>query len=308
MQSAINIDGLCFGYTSKNAHQLILNQLSLSFEPGQLTCLLGANGAGKTTLINLLLGRLTSQQGSIGYFEQQLDIKDVRQRIGAMLQDSSAPERATPFELLTLFSSYYPNPVELSKLIKQLGLTPILNQQFGRLSGGQKQLVLLALALCANPDILFLDEPSVGMDVATRRILWQVIEQYKQLGKTIILTTHYLEEADALADRIVVLHQGKITADGTPAQLKSQFAQKTIRAKSHLTQQQITALAQVISLTTCGGYIEVVTGNAAATLKHWLTLEPALEDISITNADLEQAFLQITSTDTTKPLAQGDAA
>jgi len=297
MEHAIKIDSLSFDYPG-DGKDLILDQLSFCVKRGELTCLLGANGAGKTTLINLLLGRLTQQQGTIEYFAKHQAISAIRERVGAMMQNSTAPDHASVIELLRLFSSYFPKPIATNLLIEQLQLTPLLTQSFGSLSGGQKQLVLLALALCGDPDILFLDEPSVGMDITTRRTLWQVIEQYKKIGKTIILTTHYLEEADALADRIVVLQDGKLVADGSPEQLKARFNQKIIRAKSALALGQIQALGQVEQAIRYGQYVEVSTRHAATTLSQWLALEPSLADISVSNADLEQAFLQITDNPT----------
>jgi ABC-2 type transport system ATP-binding protein len=295
MSSIVDIQSLSFSYRTGNDEKSILNQLSLTLHQGQLVCLLGANGAGKSTLINLILGRLKKQQGTIALFGQVQSVQQVKHRLGVMLQNSTAPAKATVQELLSLFSSYYSTPIPLSQLITQLNLTEICHQKFATLSGGQQQLVLLALALCGNPDLLFLDEPSVGMDVSIRRVLWQVIEQYKSLGKTIILTTHYLEEADALADRIVVLQHGKITADGTPQELKDKFSHKIIKAKTSLSLTQLQQFDQVMQVASYGRYIELTTSDATATLQQWLAVDPSLEDLSVNNCDLEQAFLQLTS-------------
>jgi len=294
MTQVIDIQSLSFTYSKSQQHK-VLNNLSLSIKQGELVCLLGANGAGKSTLINILLGRLTPQSGNISIFGQQQGIREVRNRLGVMLQNSTAPDKATVRELLVLFSSYFDHPIELSQLISQLNLEQIIEQYFVTLSGGQKQLVLLALALCGDPDLLFLDEPSVGMDVTTRRILWQVIERYKSYGKTIVLTTHYLEEADALADRVVVLKDGAIVADNTPQQLKTQFSHKLIKAKTTIDIDELSKLDSVVAVTHYGRYIEVTSQDASATIKHWLALDPALEDLTISNCDLEQAFLQITN-------------
>jgi len=304
MTPVIEIKSLSFSYTKEKAHKKVLNELSLSIKQGELVCLLGANGAGKSTLINLLLGRLAPQSGHISIFGQQQGIREVRQRLGVMLQDSTAPDKASVRELLVLFSSYFEHPIELPQLIAQLNLEPIIDQYFVTLSGGQKQLVLLALALCGDPDLLFLDEPSVGMDVTTRRVLWQVIERYKSYGKTIVLTTHYLEEADALADRVVVLKDGAIVADNTPQQLKTQFAHKLIKAKTCVSQDVISKLEGVVAVSDYGRYIEVTSQDSSATLKHWMTLDPAIEDLTISNCDLEQAFLQITNS----PISQEQVA
>lgn len=294
MNAAIAIKSLTFGYNNAK----VLNDLSLSVEQGKLTCLLGSNGAGKTTLINLILGRLTSSQNTISLFGENQQISQVKKRIGAMLQNSTAPERAKVNELIELFSSYYSTPIGAKKLITQLGLTTIADKRFGKLSGGQKQLVLLALALCGDPDLLFLDEPSVGMDVEVRRTLWRVIESLKARGKTIVLTTHYLEEADALADRIVVLQQGEIIADGTPTQIKSKFQNKTIKAKTCQSITWLNSLPEVISAIALGQYVEVTSRNTEITLKKWLNSDRSLTDLTIVTTDLEQAFIQITHSQT----------
>ena len=291
MSNAIVVDSLSFNYT---AQKNVLEKLSLTVKAAQTTCLLGSNGAGKTTLINLILGRLKQQEGTISFFGSSQGIESIKDRIGVMMQDSSAPERAKVIELLTLFRSYYPQPLELEALIEQLQLNAILHQRFGQLSGGQKQLVLLALAICGNPDILFLDEPSVGMDVQARRTLWQVIAQYQALGKTIILTTHYLEEADVLADRIVVLRDGAIAADGTPSELKAAFSHKIIKAKTTKSSLWLNQLPDVQQVSEVGHYMEVMSCNATNTLKAWLAQDSSLEDFSVNSSDLEQVFLQVT--------------
>lgn len=294
MSSIIDIKALSFQYVKGDVKQRVLNELSLTINRGQVVCLLGANGAGKSTLINLMLGRLKAQLGDIEIFGQLHSSKEVRQRLGVMLQDSAAPERAKVSELLELFRSYYDQPLPLTQLYSDLQLNDIKDKYFGALSGGQKQLVLLAIALCGNPDLLFLDEPSVGMDVTTRRVLWQVIERYKSLGKTILLTTHYLEEADALSDRIVVLKGGRIIADDTPQGLKVAFSHKLIKAKTSITMASVRALAGVVNVAQYGNYLEVTTTNAAQTLSQWQALDANIDDLTISNCDLEQAFIQLT--------------
>ena len=294
MNSIIDINGLSFQYASGKIQQQVLDDLSLSINRGQIVCLLGANGAGKSTLINLMLGRLKTQQGHIEIFGQRHTSREIRQRLGVMLQNAAAPDRAKVCELLELFRSYYDAPLPLTQLYHDLQLDSIREQYFGSLSGGQKQLVLLAIALCGDPELLFLDEPSVGMDVTTRRVLWQVIERYKSLGKTIMLTTHYLEEADALADRVVVLKNGKIIADDTPQGLKVAFSHKLLKAKTSLPMDVVRTLEAVINVTQYGRYFEVTSTNAALTVAKWQAIDPHIDDLTISNCDLEQAFIQLT--------------
>lgn len=289
MPAAITTNKISFSYGDKQ----VVNDISLSFQQGELTCLLGPNGAGKTTLINLILGRLPSKNQTLCYFEQDYDFTKVKSRIGAMLQNSTAPERAKVIELIQVFSSYYANPFNNQELIELLQLEPILQQRFGQLSGGQKQLVLFALALCGDPDILFLDEPTVGMDVEVRRILWQVVESLKQRGKTIILTTHYLEEADALADRIVVLRQGSVIADGSPSQIKAKLQHKHIKARTNKPLDWLQNLPHVSSAQAFGQYVELVSNAPEQTLATWLTQDNSVSDLTITAADLEHAFIHL---------------
>lgn len=292
MNDAIIVQEVSFQYTKTP----VLKNFSLSVKAGSLTCLLGSNGAGKTTLINLILGRLPMASGSIQLFNGQ-SINQIKSRVGAMLQNSVAPEKACVRELIELFSSYYPKPYKVQTLMDELSLTPLANKRFGKLSGGQKQLVLFALALCGDPDILFLDEPTVGMDVEVRRTLWGIIEGLKARGKTIVLTTHYLEEADLLADRIVVLQAGKIVADGTPELIKSQFQSKCIKAQTTQSKDWLEALPEVVSVAAVGKYFEVISNQPEATLQRWLIEDASLSDLTVTAADLEQAFLQLTATE-----------
>lgn len=289
MNFAISADSLSFKY----AVVPVLNDFSVNIEKGKLTCLLGSNGAGKTTLINLILGRLSASEGTLRIFGQS-NISKIKPRIGAMLQNSAAPEKACVRELIELFASYYPKPYQVQTLMHELNLTEIANKRFGKLSGGQKQLVLFALALCGDPDLLFLDEPTVGMDVEVRRTLWRIIETLKARGKTIVLTTHYLEEADRLADRVVVLQAGKIVADGTPEFIKSQFESKCIKVKTQKPVEWLNALPEVVSVEMVGKYTEVVSRVPEVTLSAWLPSDASISDLTVSSVDLEQAFLQLT--------------
>src|SRR5207244_263125 len=157
-----------------------------------------------------------------------------RTRTGAMLQVGRVPETLRVREHLDLFSSYYPSPMPRAKVVAAAGLTGIESRKFGELSGGQKQRVLFALAICGNPSLLILDEPTVGLDVESRRAMWEQIRRFQQRGTAILLTTHYLAEADALADRIVVIDKGKVIADGTPDAIKQRGAGKRVRCTTRL--------------------------------------------------------------------------
>src|SRR5450432_21384 len=200
--------------------------LDFNFEvrAGELVALLGPNGAGKTTAIKLLLGLATPSRGKVSVFGGDPSSTATHTRVGAMLQVGRVPETLRVWEHIDLFSSYYPNPLPLAETLAIAGLEDLRNRKFGVLSGGQKQRVLFALAICGNPDLLFLDEPTVGLDVEARRALWARIRGFVDRGKTVLLTTHYLEEADALARRIVVINHGRVVAEGSPAEIKTRGA------------------------------------------------------------------------------------
>lgn len=194
-----------------------LRGVDLPIEAGQLVSLLGPNGAGKTTAVKLLLGLASPSSGHVTVFGRDPRQRNARARTGAMLQVARVPESLKVREHIQLFSSYYPAPRGLQEVLEAAGLVGLENRLFGQLSGGQRQRVLFALAICGNPDLLFLDEPTAGLDIEARRTLWDHIRGFVARGGSVLLTTHYLEEADALADRIVVINQGRIAAEGTPS-------------------------------------------------------------------------------------------
>jgi ABC-2 type transport system ATP-binding protein len=198
-----------------------LATLDLAIYPGELLALLGANGAGKTTAVRLLLGLSKPDSGTARVFGA--DPRDAVNRIrtGAMLQVGKVPETLKVREHIDLFSSYYPAPMPLAEVIAAAGLSGLEERKFGELSGGQKQRVLFALAICGNPELLILDEPTVGLDVEARRAMWRQIRLFVARGRSVLLTTHYLDEADALANRIVVIDKGAVIAEGTPKEIKA---------------------------------------------------------------------------------------
>src|SRR6476660_4721561 len=211
-----------------------LADFNFEVRAGELVALLGPNGAGKTTAIRLLLGLAKPNSGRLSVFGGDPASVDTHVRVGAMMQVGRVPETLRVREHVDLFSSYYPNPLPISETLAIAGLEELKDRKFGLLSGGQKQRVLFALAICGNPDLLFLDEPTVGLDVEARHLLWDEIRQLVQRGKTVLLTTHYLQEADALADRVAVINKGEIVAEGTPAEIKAQTAGKKIRCITSL--------------------------------------------------------------------------
>ncbi len=201
-----------------------LRGLDLTIRPGELVALLGANGAGKTTAVRALLGLSKPTTGEVRVFGGDPRDARSRTRIGAVLQIARLPETLRVWEHIHLFSSYYPNPRPIEEVIAAAGLEGLEKRKFGQLSGGQQKRVLFALALCGNPDLLVLDEPTTGLDVEARRALWKQIRAFVAGGRSVLLTTHYLAEAEALASRVVVIHKGVVMAEGTPQEIKGNAA------------------------------------------------------------------------------------
>jgi len=208
------------GVTKNYGLHCALSSIDLLLESGQIMALLGPNGAGKTTAVKLLLGLLKPSTGTVKVFGGDPTDAHMRTRMGAMLQAASVPDTLRVREHIDLFSSYYPRPLAPAEIISRAGLDRLANRFYSDLSSGEQRRMLFALALCGDPDLLFLDEPTTGLDIESRRGMWAQIRALRAAGKTVLLTTHYLEEADQLADRIVVLKRGKIAADGTPAEIK----------------------------------------------------------------------------------------
>lgn len=201
-----------------------VESLNLTLNKGETLALLGPNGAGKTTAIRMLLGLTKPTAGSASIFGCDPRERATRERVGAMLQVSSVPPMLSVAEHITLFAASYPNPLSLAEVIELACLQRIARRRVAGLSGGERQRLFFALAICGDPDVLFLDEPSAGLDVETRETLWDGVRELVTRGKSILLTTHYLHEADALADRIVMLSSGAVVAEGTPDELKARVA------------------------------------------------------------------------------------
>jgi len=271
-----------------------LKNVRLAIRAGELVALLGPNGAGKTTAVKLLLGLASPSAGQVSVFGGNPAQPEVRMRIGAMLQVAKVPETLRVREHLDLFSSYYLNPMPMDEVVAAAGLEQIKDRRFGELSGGQRQRVLFALAICGNPDIVFLDEPTVGLDVEARRMLWEQIRKLVSRGKTILLTTHYLQEADALADRVIVINQGQIIAEGTPAEIKAQTSGKKIRCVSQLPIEVVRAFPGVLEVKVDREAIEIKAKNAEIVVHELLLRDASLSGLEVTSAGLEEAFLALT--------------
>jgi ABC-2 type transport system ATP-binding protein len=283
---------------NKNYGQVqALANFNFEVRAGELVALLGPNGAGKTTAIKLLLGLATPSRGKVSVFGGDPASTLTHTRVGAMLQVGRVPETLRVWEHIDLFSSYYPNPLPIAETLAIAGLEDVRDRKFGVLSGGQKQRVLFALAICGNPDLLFLDEPTVGLDVEARHLLWDEIRKLLARGKTVVLTTHYLEEADALADRVGVINKGSIIAEGTPAEIKSRTAGKKIRCITELSSAVIKDLPGVSAVHQDRGAMVIHTSRAEEVLRGLLKLDLEVSGIEVSSAGLEEAFLALTRED-----------
>lgn len=278
-----------------------LQGVSLDIHPGELLALLGPNGAGKTTAVKLLLGLLKPSAGAVRVFRGDPAEPGTRLHIGAMLQGANIPETLRVREHIDLFSSYYVQPLPLKSVLAIADLESIQNKKVSDLSGGQKQRVMFALALCGNPDILFLDEPTVGLDVEARRILWEQIRKLVVSGKTILLTTHYLQEADALANRIVVINKGRIIAHGTPADIKAQTSGRKIRCATALSEIDIRAIPGVVTVNRDREAFEIQTAHAEPIVRELMARDPNLSGLEVSSAGLEDAFLALTRDSNNNP-------
>lgn len=279
--------------THRYGDVLALDGLDLEIRSGEVLAVLGPNGAGKTTVIGLLLGSLLVQHGEVRVFGGDPGARPVRMRRGAMLQVSGLPDALTVAENLELFSGYYPAPLPMSRLLAMAGLEALATRRYGRLSGGQKQRVMFALALAGDPELVFLDEPTTGLDVEARRSLWNEIQGLRKAGRTAVLTTHYLEEADALADRITVIHQGRVVAEGTPSEIKSRTADRRIRCITAVSRDDVAALPDVVRVEVNGRHLEILTARPEDVLRTLLGLDPDLGDLQVTGVGLEDAFLSL---------------
>ena len=256
--------------------------------------MLGPNGAGKTTAIGLLLGLLRADQGTVELFGQDPQRIDARRRIGVMLQQAQLPPTLRVGELLRLTASYYPAPRSLAETAELAGVGDLLQRAYGKLSGGQQQRVQFALALCGRPELLFLDEPTVGMDIEARQMLWATIRQVLAEGCAVLLTTHYLEEAEALADRVCVMAHGRVIHEGTVEELRARVALKRIRCRSDLPVETVRAWVEVNEVYRDHGRLHITAGAAEVVVRRLLAEDLQLRELEVHRAGLAEAFTELT--------------
>lgn len=271
-----------------------LNGLNLSVNSGEILALLGPNGAGKTTAVSLLLNLIEADSGKVSLFNQDPQSLAARQRIGVMLQSAELPETLRVSELITLTQSYYPFPRELKDIADMAGITDLLQRPYGKLSGGQQRRVQFAMAICAKVDILFLDEPTVGLDIEAREAMWLSLRKLVAEGCSIVLTTHYLEEAEALANRVMVIAQGSVIAEGSVESIRSRVALRKIRCISTLDIADIKQWSHIDSVSRDGQYLTIQTIDAESIARRLLNEDTGLQQLEIKRAGLAEAFVELT--------------
>lgn len=291
--SPLNVTAL----TKKYAKVTALDGVSLSLDHSGVTAILGPNGAGKTTLINCALGLVKKDSGDILVFGHKPGHMKARRRVGVMLQDTDLPDLLTGRELLILFASYYAKPLAIEDVISLTDTVSFIGKTYKKLSGGQKRRVQFALAIIGNPDLLFLDEPTTGLDTDARKALWDTVRAFVEQGKTIVLTTHYLEEADALADRVIVLGDGKIIADASVDDIRNRMSGAVIRCQTSLPPAALAKLVGYLGSEKAGRFTDIRTQDAAATLRQLLGQDDTLSDLTISRPRLEDAFSELTHDD-----------
>ena len=269
--------------------------VDISIAPGETVALLGPNGAGKSTTIDMLLGLLPPDSGTVSLFGMKPADAIKVGAIGAMLQTGSLIRDLSVRDLIDMMASLFPRPFTVDEVLDLTGIADIAGRRVQKLSGGQTQRVRFAIALVSNPDLLVLDEPTVGMDVESRHAFWMTMRRFASSGKTVVFATHYLEEADAYADRIILMARGEIVADGPATEIKAAVGMRTIRATlPGVDPSVLGVLPGVTHVETRGEAVILNCSDSDATIRALLPAYPQARDIEISGAGLEQAFLQLT--------------
>ncbi|MGA7206150.1 MAG: ABC transporter ATP-binding protein [Specibacter sp.] len=284
-----------------------VNGVSLAIKPGEIVAFLGPNGAGKTTTIDMLLGLSVPTRGRVSIYGHTPRGAIARGQVSAVMQSGGLLKDLTVRETLELTATLFADTRPVDEVLERAGITEIAARMVEKCSGGQQQRLRFALALLSDPGLLILDEPTTGMDVEGRRDFWAAIRADASRGRTVVFATHYLEEADAYADRIILLRRGKIVADGSAAEIKNLAAGRTVTARlSAPDQSAIAALPGVDSVSVQAGKVSVHTKDSDVVARYLLTETDAV-DLEITSHNLEDAFVALTGDDAQEPsLTEGN--
>ncbi|MCK7593552.1 ABC transporter ATP-binding protein [Pseudomarimonas salicorniae] len=283
------------GASKRYGATMALEGLDFRVGRGEIVALLGPNGAGKTTALGLLNGRLSADSGRVSLLGGDPRDWRVRQRLGVMLQEARLPDQLRVGEYLQLFASHYPEPRPIDEVLALTGLEALVSRRHDALSGGEQRRLQFALAIIGRPALLLVDEPTVGLDIEARQRFWQLIRRLRGEGLAMVLTTHYLDEADALADRIVVIGSGRVLAEGTPAGIKARAAGKRLRFRSALPLAEIAALSGLDAVKMEQGVVEARSHAPEAALRQLLMRDPQLAELEVLPLKLDDAFLVLTA-------------
>jgi ABC-2 type transport system ATP-binding protein len=277
--------------------------LTLALHPGETVALLGPNGAGKSTTLDLLLGLKQPDTGTVRVLGTSPREAIVAGRVGAMLQSGGLMDEVTVAELVRLACSLHPRPYPVSEVLARAGVTRIADRKVDKLSGGQAQRVRFALATAGDSDLIVLDEPTTGMDVTTRQAFWATMREQADQGRTVLFATHYLEEADAVADRVLVLHRGRLLADGTAAEIKAKAGARRISfdlPDAPIDEDRLRGLPFLATLDVSGRTVRIQSTDADATVHALYGLGLYPRNLEVAGLGLEQAFMTITAAEEAK--------
>jgi ABC-2 type transport system ATP-binding protein len=278
------------GVTKSFGATAALRGVDLAIFRGELVALLGPNGAGKTTAISLLLGLRRPDRGTARLFGRDPRLPAARSPIGATPQDTGFPLTLTVAEVLDLVRAHYPRPLPRAEVLGRFGLADLADRQTGGLSGGQKRRLAVALAFAGDPRLVFLDEPTTGLDVEARRLVWRAVREYVAGGGTVLVTTHYLEEAEALASRVVVLAQGKVVADGSVAAIKARVGLRRVCFQAP----QLPALPTLAHVERQDDTYHLLVADADALVRELVCQGVPFRNLEVAPVSLEDAFVVVT--------------
>jgi ABC-2 type transport system ATP-binding protein len=292
----IELTGLRKTYRTSEGPIEAVRGIDLDIARGETVALLGPNGAGKSTTLDMLLGLTRPDAGRVTLFGRPPEQAVASGAVGAMLQSGALMRDLTVRELLLQIASLYPRAEDVDRTLELVGIREIANQRTQKLSGGQSQRVRFALALLTNADLLVLDEPTVGMDVESRHAFWTTMRGLASGGRTVLFATHYLEEADEFADRVVLMAHGQVVADGSPSEIKAKVGLRTIRAAlPDVALEELERLPGVSSAERRGAGVVLACTDSDAAIRALLAAYPQARDIEIGGGSLEEAFLELTA-------------
>ncbi|MDF3298062.1 ABC transporter ATP-binding protein [Streptomyces tropicalis] len=276
--------------------------LTLTLHPGETVALLGPNGAGKSTALDLLLGLKQADSGTVSVFGTGPREAIVTGRVGAMLQSGGLMEDVTVAELVRLACALHPRRYPAGDVMARAGISEIADRKVNKLSGGQAQRVRFALATAGDSDLIVLDEPTTGMDVSARQAFWATMREQADQGRTVLFATHYLEEADAIADRVLVLHRGRLLADGTAAEIKAKAGARRVSfdLQGPIDEPALRALPFLTSIDVSGQTVRIQSADADATVHALYGLGVRPHNLEVAGLGLEQAFVAITEAEEAK--------